>query len=382
MSHSGHKDTTRASRRIRVRSRRATSQIEVLIIGGLLLLTLGVTLPTLSSARRAARSITCQQILGSFGAATQIYVNDNQDWIPGVNTSGVAIRAKKFAADADPDILHHPDVPVQSWDWMSPLAQILGHELPANRAARWHYLWTTFRCPQNDATAIPYGVSGAPDGEDFLDYEWPACSYLMPSYFSYWGSDFEGYDLAPYEGVPQFWVEAKTVPPSWEVQPPATFQSRDSAIQSSAADKLLIADGTRYLPGNQILDFDIGLDPPYFGAFTTSGGWMALSTAYGVLDGSTNWDGDTVCAGSPSDGGNLPLTYRHDSPVPVVSQPRYDGQAQTHHGVINAVMFDGHVEWLNDQASREVSLWYPGGSTVTTDYCGGMSTLPGGYEIP
>ena len=48
---------------------------------------------------------------------------------------------------------------------------------------------------------------------------------------------------------------------------------------------------------------------------------------------------------------------------------------------MNAVFFDGHVERLDDRASRDIDRWYPTGSVRSGDYVG-MTTVPAGYVIP
>lgn len=355
----------------------------VVVMLGLLVTLLG---SVWKDARRAALDVTCSGILADFGAAMQQYAAENQDWIPGVNTSGVATRAKRLMMPDDPNGYCQPHVPVQSYDWMTPLASYINPaELPANRAERWHHLWTTYKCPSVKWTN-DFVWGNPPDADDFAQYTYPVCSYLSPCYFHHWGAAHQ-LDVVGYmEGLPRpIPIPARTLSVSWPVQPPAEFVSRLSEI-GPPASKIFVADGTRYVMESGHVDFDINLDPAYFGAFNSSGGWWSISSTYGVAPGTLNWDGDTIADGSPSGGLNLYFSYRHPpgtppAPADALCETEFTGAAQDNHGGINALFFDGHVERLNDQMSRAIEMWHPTGSVVQGDPVG-MTTVPPGYEIP
>jgi prepilin-type processing-associated H-X9-DG protein len=337
-----------------------------------------VAAPAVQQARVRARGTTCADTLHNLSLGMLAYTVDHEDYFPGVNTSGVAVRAKRMLWGSDPSVLHDSSLPVQSFDWMRPVAGYIGVDtLPDNRAERWHELWTRFRCPQQRATSQVYGV-GSPDGDDFEAFTWPACSYLMPAYFSYWGQAHAGDVLSQMEGFPQLPVRARALPSSWEVAN-EDFVSRLTEV-GPPASKVFLADGTRYV-GDGYVSIDVDPDPSIFGALSGSGGWWSGSSAYGVRTGSLTWDDEVVPYGSPAEGGNLLLSYRHwPEAGPPMAAPRPDGSAQTNSGAINAVFFDGHVASLTDQASREISLWYPTGSVVNDDI--GMTHADPGTVIP
>ena len=120
---------------------------------------------------------------------------------------------------------------------------------------------------------------------------------------------------------------------------------------------MFAADGTRYLPSTLHLDHDHTALPDTFGAFTSAGAWRGSGTAYGVARDSESLDGRTIAEGSPSDGKNLPLSYRHGRPSAATT-------ATANQGLMEALFFDGHVAGMNDRASRDIHLWYPSGAIV------------------
>ena len=220
------------------------------------------------------------------------------------------------------------------------------------------------------------GLAQSPDAQQMRDESpWPAVSYLMPVHFQYFGQDYLGQVLAivDYMGRPKrLWT--KVAPESWEVVV-NDFKPQIERV-GPPARKVFVADGTRYLDYSGLLDHDVQPLPDWFGSFTTSGAWWCGSTAYGVKQGSPNWDGQPVPRGSPSDGQNLALSYRHGTQGATLS-----GDAHGNEGKINAVFFDGHVARMSDRQSREVHLWYPTGAVVKRPN-EGMTQVPQNFVIP
>lgn len=141
----------------------------------------------------------------------------------------------------------------------------------------------------------------------------------------------------------------------------------------------MVADGMRYLTREKEIDADPQPDARYFGAFSSNGGWWCGTQEYGVKQGSRNWNGRVVSAGSdnPEAGGEaLAFSYRHN-----VTSGVSPLTAQDNNGSINAVFFDGHVARLNDRQSREIDLWYPSGTTVM-DSSEAMIDMEEGFVLP
>ncbi len=359
----------------------AFTLIELLVVVAIIAMLLSILLPSLSGAREQARAVKCGAHLRQFGNGLGIYVNENNDWIPGHNTSGAAVRALKLMM-TEVNLAPYR-LPVQSFDWMTPVLAPL-HSLPNNRAERFKFLFDEYRCPSQRYTSVPF-----PDGFDGPDWNtileqvpWPAASYAMPAMFQYVGQNNRNRAICPVQlpsGYPaQLQVKTQAGADFFSVHV-KNYMPRMNQV-GPAARKIMAADATRYLPeDDQPLDHDPSVIPQYFGAFTTSGGWWSGSTAFGVAASTPTWSDHNVTEASPSAGANLPLTYRHGN-----QQGSLSGSARDNRGTINAVFFDGHVSRMSDRESREAHLWYPTGAVVADDAVDGekMTWLPNGHPIP
>ncbi len=381
-------------------SRRALARVELIVLAVVGVLLLSLLTPALGVVRQEMRHASCVNNLSLFGRGMHCYAMEHEGWLPGVNTSGLRVSTTVGIAG----MLDHPEVPVQTYDWMTPVLSYV-EKLPANRAQRFWHLWYKYRCPQQTETAIvaPYFM-GFPsdDYDEFVELAeaepWPACSYLMSAHFSWWGRDYEDYVLGPHLANPSYLIRAFVASDNWET---VNYDYVSRLDQVGPPDrKLFVADGTRYISAGRIIDFNPSPDPRLygvgvFGAFASSGAWWAGSTTYGV-GGGTTYDGYPVTINSPSQGYNLSISYRHrtcGSGPASTSNHRpgrpgvgddFTGSAQDNYGCINAVMFDGHVTTLDDRESRNPVLWYPTGTIVNENVTPGetMTTLLPGSVIP
>ncbi len=357
----------RHSRFSRRRGRNASSHravagftlIELLVVVAIIALLISILLPSLKSAREQARAVVCGQSLRDMANSLHTYFGANEDWLPGVNTSGVALAAV-LTGSAEP--LYDSRLPVQTFDWISPTrGQTM--EMPRKRALRFKMIVEDFACPsQRFSQSILYGLGDSPDRLDFIletgTKGWTSLSYLMPRAFQAWGRQHAGRSIAVSRGS-----GAPIMAVTHEDWMSAYHESYKCMLTQvgTPAQKIAVADGTRYLAENDILDFDVSPVPGrFFGSFTSSGAWWSGSTAYGVEDGSLNWNDRSVDAGGdpPGQGRNLSLSYRHGSVSGAVG-------AQGNSGKINAMFFDGSVRRLDDKESRSPVLWYPRGTKVT-----------------
>lgn len=357
----------------------AFTLIELLVVVAIIALLLSILLPSLSGARESARAVVCGQQLRQFGTGQGTYFAENAEWIPGLNTTGTAVRSLQLSLN-DLNLLHKEKMPVQSWDWMTPL--LTGSmQLPANRAEKFRSLLTTFRCP-TQRYSIPTFTSGSsvPDKPDFDQLSLPGVSYLATAWFQWYGASSAGKVVGslthPSVSLP---LRVVTAPTNFEVEV-QDFEPRVGNV-GAAARKVFVADGFRYmgLQGDQeILDFDVAPLPDIFGSFGTSGAWWCADRAYGVKMGTQNWSGSVVSATEPQyyhKGRALPMSYRHGRAVGT------GGHAQSNRGTINALFFDGHVSRLTDRESRDPTFWYPKG-TVVKKPNEGMTDLPREFVIP
>ena len=357
----------------------AFTLVELLVVIAIIALLISILLPSLSAAREAAKTSVCAAQLHGCSNGLAAYAAEYDDWIPGLNTSGVAIRALENAMDSEPWRLQDPRIPCQPHDWITPFLK-LESSLPEKRAGRFRLATDNYKCPSQastDSVLYPEGGDGVPDWSDFTAYnEWVALSLLMPVHFQYWGQYNDNRFLSYRVGLegspsPRMQVRSKSASEFWEVKVDG-YVSQIGRV-GPPANKIAAADGTRFLTDENVLDHDVSPLPNLFGSFSSSGAWWGGSTAYGVRSNSENWAGASVTEGSPSEGHNISLSYRHGK--------RGGTDCLTNKGKINGLFFDGHVSKLGDQESRNIQYWYPKGAVVQSP-SEGLTEVENGWEIP
>lgn len=308
--------------------------VEVLIVIALLALTSGVLLPALSAAREASRRAKCGATQRRLYEAAFLHANQNDDWIPGVNTTGLAYQEGIQAAQSLEGTTT-PETPTSTYDWISPsIGKAAG--LHPNRARRTKQIFEDLGCPSttrmNDKT---WGFSNDLNSEflPLLEKEGIGqISYLAPAPFHLAGP---GYSPTEYE---RFGWEGPAIPPS-------RYLPRLERVGKQLSRKIFVADGTRYLAADGLLDFDVHPNPEHYGSFTSSTPIFRGSTAYGSDDQANGWEPTHGTYGPGP--GRSKLSYRHD-----------DG--------INVVHFDGHLEYMTEIESKtNATPWHPSGSVFT-----------------
>ena len=309
---------------------RAFTLVELLVVVSIIALLISILLPSLRTAREGAKAVVCGATLHDFSNGLNTYAAEESEWIPGYNTSGVEIWMNSWQ---DPNKMSQSQLPTQTYDWMTPILRLVT-ELPSDRAKKFRTLLTDFGCPSVRVQATLYDDDEPQDINRFVadtgeHGKYPGWSYLMPIHFQYWGQkDKETLAWSP-NYIP---LTSGRNPNNWEVRIDS-YRSRIGRV-GTPAEKIAVADGTRYLNDEGMLTFNAYPRPGLFGAFTTSGGWWRQSTEYG----------DTQY-GSNSGGRQLPLTYRHDDKIEVL-------------------FFDGHVEKISKKQSHKIDYWYPRGGVV------------------
>lgn len=369
----------------RVAKRAAFTLIELLVVVAVIAILLSILLPALQSARESARAATCGAGMRNFGNGFGIYFAENSEWIPGCNTTGVAVRRHQGTDEA----YFNSRMPVQSFDWMTPIVRP-SMEMSSSWARRWHDLVNRFMCPsQRTYRAIVYpGSTGIPQSErDFFNNnQWTALSYLMPVHFQHWGLNYrergpQAYAFGVHAVNNSSLIYAITAPPdptpehdgiAWEASH-FTYKSRLPEV-GKPSEKIAVADGTRYYDATAgYIDFDVSPNPQYFGSFTSSGAWWSGCRSYGVKAGTRNWNNRSVSVGSRGRGVNLELSYRHGPQRGAGAS----GSAQQNKGRINALFFDGSIRRLNDKESRNPMYWYPSGTKVRPGLSPGEMMIEG-----
>ncbi len=351
--------------------------IELLVVVSIIALLISILLPSLQGAREQAKTVVCSANMSGSGRGVHSYAAEMQDWIPGRNTTGVALSSVRLKAAADPSYLMDSQMPVQTTDWMTPLISY-NTKMPYNRAERFDLLLNKYRCVSQkplSSVLYPIGGGGVQDFNDFLKIQrWNPVSYLMPIYFQYWGQSEKGLVLSKMVGSTSslLVVRAEAAPADWDVRT-ENFAPKISRV-GTPAGKIFAADGTRFVDAS-LVDHDIAPWPSNFGSFTSAGAWRSAGREYGVRNGTRNWDGRPVQGATPlNEGRNLWYSYRHGR------RTKGNGSCQGNRGTIDALFFDGHVENLSDKESRKIDYWFPSKSVVETEITG-MTNLPRGYVV-
>lgn len=360
----------------------AFTLIELLVVVAIIALLISVLLPSLAAAREQARAAQCGAQLRNLGVGLTSYFGSERDWIPGANTSGVALEAARLTSGNNADSVRPSRLPAQTTDWIGPALSGAG-ELSTSRALRLQAMFGRLGCPSTDGRAAaalyPYGLPAneVPDRADFASIaQWNPVSYLMPAAFQLWGTRSTGTVL--WRSPSGDAILAKTVASDWPVDLPG-FVSRVDRI-GNAAEKVMAADGTRLYDAAGTLLTDVSVVPTdNQGAFAGEGAWWSASQPYGVRGGTRNWDGATVSPGIDySAGENIWVSYRHGT----IGSSQATA-VQANRGAINAMFFDGHAVRLSDRGSREMRYWYPKGALVRAGYeSQGLTSWEAGVPIP
>ncbi|MCW5777438.1 MAG: prepilin-type N-terminal cleavage/methylation domain-containing protein [Phycisphaeraceae bacterium] len=320
-------------RRVGARTGRGFTLNELLVVIAIVALLLGLLLPGLGAALAAAREVVCASTLRGLAQGQQFYMADWRDFYAGPNTSGALYQAIGEQGEVMADRLLFEttsSTPTTVFDWISPTIGESYH-LAANRARRTGQIFNQLGC----AGARRYNNTvfewhRTEDGEQFKDLVERQgvrqISYLSP----------DAFHLKPNETIAdrQRYVAPgiRPVKLKWDrflapFRTPDTFNPRLDLVGTQVANKIMIADGTRYYEEGE-LDFDPSPNPVFFSSFLSASPIFDRDTSYGRRH-----------HGSPE---NLLLSYRH---------PRKR---------INAAYFDGHVGGMSQVESwSDPTPWAP-----------------------
>ncbi|MCB9836399.1 MAG: prepilin-type N-terminal cleavage/methylation domain-containing protein [Phycisphaera sp.] len=340
-----------------VQQKQAFTLIELLVVIAIIALLIGILLPALGQARSAARSLVDQSQLRSIGQGQSFYMSSNDDKYACTTTSGWKGHVPNPSGGNQYYVGATSAVtPVTLSDFFSP---IMGEELgfAATRADRMANILNDFADPA--ARVLNDEIFGsATDKSDFYEVAesrgYRQVSYLMPGAFSVWGTPIGG-GFVPGQGITQgdearYEKLYKAIPRTWkggpasQVKTPRGFRNRIDQV-GNPSQKIVVADGTRYLASGNVLDFEV--------APVTS---SANST---FTSGTPQWMGN-VAYGQDSSQGTSPLnqelSFRHPN------------------NSLNAAFFDGHTENLtNTEVWTDMARWAPQGSIVDGSAISGLT---------
>jgi prepilin-type N-terminal cleavage/methylation domain-containing protein/prepilin-type processing-associated H-X9-DG protein len=305
--------------------RRGFTLVELLVVIGIIALLVGLLMPALTKARRAANQIACAANMRSIMQGVMLYIGQNKGFIPGSpNTSGKFLLGAGYN-----DTTNCPQIS-QIWDWQAPIARMLGIQfnegpLAADKRERATELWAhrALSCPENQFTTVPYGAFNFGTAQ--------LLSYCMASPFLF----IRGGSIGT-TGAPTFYM------------PPPGYVPKITKVGDTAR-KIYLAEGGRFCDGS-VLDTDLNFTASFGGAYADVGAWSRHSKAW-------------FRARAPGNGGILAMdarlySYRHGA--------RGRGQTSDLYKM-NVAFYDGHVELMGDLQSANPHMWGPKGADFQWD---------------
>lgn len=326
----------------------AFTLVELLVVIGIIAVLIGILLPALTQARRAANTIKCSANIRTILQGMQMYVGAYNGALPGSAWTSGAFIFKKDNIPAYPGSSGGMTIS-NNWlplichinDWQSPIAKMLGikfdegGDLNANRIPRFIALMNRpeFHCPENDVIAGPNGTPTYP-ATQFSSYVVAVCFMYVRN------TTGSNSDIA---GVQEI---GETHPRTDHNVPPGYFPKITKVGQ--LANKVFIACGGKYSGAGTPPSMPLSLRFDWGGSYADRGPWLTVNSCWDRSNAPGN-------GGSPTIQDARLYSFRHGKKIE-------NGPADSYKFTVG--FYDGHVETMGDLQGSDPKMWMPKGSTL------------------
>jgi len=304
-------------------TKRAFTLIELLVVIAIIAVLVGLLLPSLAGARGAARAVVCQAHQRGIVVAMAAYETSYKGWLVGPNSSGSDLNQGRQYTEGN-------STPCQDWDFISPLVGDSMNFPTAQLGKFQEICMTKLRCPDNTVryTRRFNGAALPIESEGLQPF---TLSYLTPAYFQ----------LYPTGTASIGGRIVETLPASEPISLPSGYAPRVDKVGFLPSNKIMTFEGARYFdPSINGFDYSTG----------TNGAGLAGSP-----------QGNFLSRGSAFMGSGE--NYLRDSSG-LRATPILKRISLRHSQKMNAAMFDGHVEALDNAKSADPSYYAPSGSIL------------------